>query len=35
MQAPLAEIEALMFRYRPFITAAGGGFTVSGGEPLQ
>lgn len=35
MQTPLAEIEALLFRYRPFITAGGGGFTVSGGEPLQ
>jgi pyruvate formate lyase activating enzyme len=29
------EIQALMNRYRPFIAASGGGFTVSGGEPLQ
>jgi pyruvate formate lyase activating enzyme len=29
------EIRALMRRYRPFIAAAGGGFTLSGGEPLQ
>jgi len=30
-----AELGALMRRYRPFIGHAGGGFTVSGGEPLQ
>lgn len=29
------ELERLMARYRPFIDASGGGFTVSGGEPLQ
>lgn len=29
------EVAAMMRRYRPFITTAGGGFTVSGGEPLQ
>jgi len=29
------EIQALIRRYRPFIAASGGGFTVSGGEPLQ
>ena len=29
------ELEGLMARYRPFIDASGGGFTVSGGEPLQ
>jgi pyruvate formate lyase activating enzyme len=31
----LAELEHLMRRYHPFIACAGGGFTVSGGEPLQ
>jgi pyruvate formate lyase activating enzyme len=31
----LENMEALMRRYKPFIGAAGGGFTVSGGEPLQ
>jgi pyruvate formate lyase activating enzyme len=31
----LEELAALMRRYQPFIGAAGGGFTVSGGEPLQ
>jgi pyruvate formate lyase activating enzyme len=31
----LTEISRLIDRYRPFIEAAGGGFTVSGGEPLQ
>ncbi len=31
----LDEVERLIVRYRPFISAAGGGFTVSGGEPLQ
>lgn len=31
----LQKLERLMARYRPFIEAAGGGFTVSGGEPLQ
>jgi pyruvate formate lyase activating enzyme len=31
----LAEMEHLMRRYHPFIACAGGGFTVSGGEPLQ
>jgi pyruvate formate lyase activating enzyme len=31
----LAELEHLMRRYQPFISCAGGGFTVSGGEPLQ
>ncbi len=34
-ETPLADLEALMRRYRPFIGTAGGGFTVSGGEPLQ
>jgi pyruvate formate lyase activating enzyme len=29
------ELERLMMRYRPFIDASGGGFTLSGGEPLQ
>jgi pyruvate formate lyase activating enzyme len=31
----LREMEHLMRRYHPFIACAGGGFTVSGGEPLQ
>lgn len=31
----LADVEHLMRRYHPFIACAGGGFTVSGGEPLQ
>jgi pyruvate formate lyase activating enzyme len=31
----LDEIGRLIGRYRPFIQTAGGGFTVSGGEPLQ
>lgn len=31
----LAAMEDLMRRYHPFIACAGGGFTVSGGEPLQ
>jgi pyruvate formate lyase activating enzyme len=31
----LAELEQRMRHYAPFIAAAGGGFTVSGGEPLQ
>ena len=30
-----AELVHLMRRYQPFIDAAGGGFTLSGGEPLQ
>ncbi len=30
-----ADMAALMRRYQPFIACAGGGFTVSGGEPLQ
>jgi pyruvate formate lyase activating enzyme len=34
-QLTLRDIRALMARYQPFIAAAGGGFTVSGGEPLQ
>jgi pyruvate formate lyase activating enzyme len=34
-ETELGELAALMSRYRPFIGAAGGGFTVSGGEPLQ
>jgi pyruvate formate lyase activating enzyme len=34
-ETELEELAALMRRYRPFIGAAGGGFTVSGGEPLQ
>ncbi len=29
------EIASLIRRYRPFISLSGGGFTVSGGEPLQ
>ena len=29
------EIDNLIRRYRPFISLSGGGFTVSGGEPLQ
>ena len=29
------EIDALMDRYKPFIEVSGGGFTVSGGEPLS
>ncbi len=33
--ARLDAIERLMYRYRTFMSAAGGGFTVSGGEPLQ
>ena len=32
---PAEDLAALMARYRPFIGAAGGGFTASGGEPLQ
>jgi len=31
----LEELAELMRRYQPFIDSAGGGFTVSGGEPLQ
>jgi pyruvate formate lyase activating enzyme len=31
----LEELTGLMRRYQPFIGAAGGGVTVSGGEPLQ
>jgi pyruvate formate lyase activating enzyme len=31
----LDELEQLMRRYHWFISCAGGGFTVSGGEPLQ
>jgi pyruvate formate lyase activating enzyme len=31
----LDELAGLMRRYQPFIGCAGGGFTVSGGEPLQ
>jgi pyruvate formate lyase activating enzyme len=34
-QTELEELAGLMRRYRPFIGCAGGGFTVSGGEPLQ
>jgi pyruvate formate lyase activating enzyme len=34
-QTELEELAGLMGRYRPFIGCAGGGFTVSGGEPLQ
>ena len=34
-ETPLEDIGRLIVRYRPFIDAAGGGFTVSGGEPLQ
>jgi pyruvate formate lyase activating enzyme len=34
-ETPISELARLMRRYRPFIGAAGGGFTVSGGEPLQ
>jgi pyruvate formate lyase activating enzyme len=34
-ETPAAELERLITRYRPFIAASGGGFTVSGGEPLQ
>jgi pyruvate formate lyase activating enzyme len=30
-----SELEALMHRYRGFIGLAGGGVTISGGEPLQ
>ena len=33
--SPAAEIGDLIRRYRPFISMSGGGFTVSGGEPLQ
>jgi pyruvate formate lyase activating enzyme len=29
------EIGSLIRRYRPFVSLSGGGFTVSGGEPLQ
>jgi pyruvate formate lyase activating enzyme len=31
----VAELEQRMRHYAPFIAASGGGFTVSGGEPLQ
>ena len=34
-ETPIEDLDALMVRYRPFIAASGGGFTVSGGEPLQ
>ena len=34
-ETSLEDMVALMRRYQPFIGAAGGGFTVSGGEPLQ
>lgn len=34
-QTDLEELAGLMRRYQPFIGCAGGGFTVSGGEPLQ
>jgi pyruvate formate lyase activating enzyme len=35
VEMSLSELELLMRRYKPFISTAGGGFTVSGGEPLQ
>jgi pyruvate formate lyase activating enzyme len=34
-ETELEELARLMRRYQPFIGCAGGGFTVSGGEPLQ
>jgi pyruvate formate lyase activating enzyme len=34
-ETELKELADLMRRYQPFIGCAGGGFTVSGGEPLQ
>jgi pyruvate formate lyase activating enzyme len=34
-ETALADIKRLMTRYRGFIEAAGGGFTVPGGEPLE
>jgi pyruvate formate lyase activating enzyme len=34
-KSPATEIDDLIRRYRPFISLSGGGFTVSGGEPLQ
>jgi pyruvate formate lyase activating enzyme len=34
-ETELAELERLMERFAPFIAASGGGFTISGGEPLQ
>jgi pyruvate formate lyase activating enzyme len=35
VEMSLSELEVLMRRYKPFISTAGGGFTVSGGGPLQ
>jgi pyruvate formate lyase activating enzyme len=35
MLTELGDMGNLMRRYHPFISCAGGGFTVSGGEPLQ
>ncbi len=34
-ETPRKDLRKLMRRYRSFIASAGGGFTVSGGEPLQ
>jgi pyruvate formate lyase activating enzyme len=34
-ETPLEDLTGLMERYSGFIGASGGGFTVSGGEPLQ
>jgi pyruvate formate lyase activating enzyme len=34
-KTPLEDMAALMRRYRGFISQSGGGFTISGGEPLQ
>jgi pyruvate formate lyase activating enzyme len=34
-ETPITKIEQFISRYVPFIAVSGGGFTVSGGEPLQ
>ncbi len=34
-ETPIERVEQLITRYQPFISVAGGGFTLSGGEPLQ